>query len=140
MKLTKGVKIIIFSPDKILLFHRDDIPTILYPDSWQLLGGGIEKGETPKQALLREIKEEAKFDLKDYKFISKTNGFLGEEVWVYIAFVKKEEEAKFSLGPGEGQEIGWFTFDQALSLKLTPGTRILLTEYRDLIEKVMNSK
>jgi len=135
-----GAKIIILSPDKILLFHRDDIPTINAPDCWQLVGGGIEEGETPEQGLIREVKEEASYDLKEFKLITKTKGSQGEAVWVYVTFVGKNKESKFVLGPGEGQEIGWFTIDEALAIKLTPGTRILLSKYRDLIENIMKTK
>ncbi len=134
IKPKNGAKVIIFSQDKILLFHRDDIPTIPFPDCWQLVGGGIEKDETPEQGLLREVKEEASYDLKEYKLINKITGSMGEDVWVYVAFVEKDEEAKFVLGQGEGQEIGWFTIDEALANKLSPGTRITLSNYRDLIE------
>lgn len=135
IKPKDGAKVIIFSPDKILLFHRDNIPTIPYPDCWQLVGGGIEEGETPEQALLREVKEEVSYDLKNFKLISKTKGTTGGNVWVYMTFIDKEEEAKLVLGPGEGQEISWFTIDEALAKKLSPGTRITLSDYRDLIDK-----
>lgn len=140
MKPKDGAKIIILSPDKILLFHRDNIPTIRSPDCWQLVGGGIEKGETPEQGLIREVKEEVSYDLKEFKSITRTKGSQGEDVWMYAAFVNKNEEFKFVLGPGEGQGIGWFTIDEALKLKLTPGTQILLLKYRDLFEEMMKTK
>lgn len=140
MKPKDGAKIIILSPDKILLFHRDNIPTIRSPDCWQLVGGGIEECETPEQGLVREVKEEVSYDLKEFKLITKTKGSQGEDVWVYVAFVDKDEECKFILGPGEGRGIGWFTIDEALAIKITPGTRILLSKYRDLIEEMMKTK
>ena len=139
-KVIDGAKIIILSPDKILLFHRDDIPNIRAPDCWQLVGGGIEEGETPEQGLIREVKEEVSYDLKDYKFLLKRVGSLGELVYVYVTFVDKEEENKFTLGPGEGQGIGWFTIDEAFAIKLSPGTRAFLTGYRDLIEEMMKTR
>lgn len=139
-KVKDGAKIIILNPDKILLFHRDNIPTIRFPDCWQLVGGGIEEGETPEQGLIREVKEEVSYDLKDFRLITKTKGSQGENVWMYVAFVDKDEESRFFLGPGEGQEIGWFTIDEAIKLKLTPGTIMLLTEYRKLIEEMMRTK
>ncbi len=140
MKPKDGAKIIILSPDKILLFHRDNIPTIRSPDCWQLVGGGIEEGEAPEQGLVREVQEEVSYDLREFKLITKTKGSQGEDVWVYVAFVDKDEEPKFILGLGEGQEIGWFTIDEALAIKLTPGTKILLTKYRELIEEMMRTK
>ena len=109
MKPKDGAKIIILSPDKILLFHRDNIPTIRSPDCWQLVGGGIEKGETPEQGLIREVKEEVGYDLKEFKLITKTKGSTGEDVWVYVAFVDKDEETEFKHGEGEGQENRNFT-------------------------------
>lgn len=140
MKPKDGAKVIILSPDKLLLFHRDNIPTIPSPDCWQLVGGGIEQGETPEQGLIREVKEEASYNLKEFKLITKTKGSLGEDVWVYVAFVDKDEESKFILGPDEGQEISWFTIDEALAIKLTPGTQILLSKYRNLVEEIMKTK
>ena len=140
MKTKDGAKVVILSPDKILLFHRDNIVTIPCPDCWQLVGGGIEEGETPEEALRREVKEEVCFDLTTYKFVTETIGMFEENVWVYVAFVDKSEERKFKLGEGEGQEIGWFTVDEALKLRLTPGVSMLLSKYGDVIKKMMRTK
>lgn len=140
MKPKNGSKIIIISPDKILLFHRDNIPTINAPDCWCLVGGGIEEGESSEQALLREVLEETSFNLSEYKLISKYFGSKGEDVWLYVAFVEKEAESKFILGPGEGQEIAWFSFDEALALKLTSGAKVILSKYQNLIKKIMKTK
>jgi 8-oxo-dGTP diphosphatase len=43
---------------EVLLVLRDDKPDIPCPNTWALLGGYIEPGETPEQALLRELREE----------------------------------------------------------------------------------
>ncbi len=140
MKPKNGAAVLIMSPDKILLFHRDNIPTIPAPDCWQLVGGGIEEGETPEQALVREVKEEVCYDLKNFQFVKKVVGQLGEEKWFYVAFVNKDEENKFKLGPDEGQEIGWFTIEEALKIKLAAGTKILLEKYKEIIIKMMKTK
>ncbi len=69
----KKIAAIIFENDKgeILLCMRDNKPGIPFPRHWDLIGGHIEEGETPKEALVREVKEELNYDLKDYKFFRK---------------------------------------------------------------------
>ncbi len=50
---------ILWNPDgTVLLQHRDDDPGIQDPGRWSLFGGGIEAGETPERAMLRELDEE----------------------------------------------------------------------------------
>ncbi|WP_295475322.1 NUDIX hydrolase [Synechococcus sp. UW140] len=41
-----------------LLQLRDDIDGIVYPGTWALFGGHLESGESPAQAVQRELKEE----------------------------------------------------------------------------------
>ena len=48
---------------RILLQHRtEDAPT--FPDCWAFFGGGLEEGETPEQAVEREIIEELAYKLR----------------------------------------------------------------------------
>lgn len=56
----EGSSVIAFdkSKKKIVLVKRRDIPV------WVVPGGGIEKGESPEQAAIRETKEESGFDVK----------------------------------------------------------------------------
>lgn len=54
---------------RILLQLRDDIPTIPYPNRWGTFGGQIEVGETPEEAIVREIREELEYALEDAEYI-----------------------------------------------------------------------
>lgn len=105
-----------------------------------MVGGGIEKGETPEQGIIREVKEETGYNLNKFQLILKRKGSQGENVWVFVAFVDINEERKFVIGPDEGQELGWFTIEEALNLKLTEGTRKMFLEYGDIIKKMMETK
>ncbi|WP_088243396.1 NUDIX hydrolase [Calothrix rhizosoleniae] len=54
---------ILHQDDKFLMQLRDNIPGILYPGYWGLFGGHIEAGETPHEAVKREILEEITYNL-----------------------------------------------------------------------------
>ncbi|PSB28458.1 NUDIX hydrolase [Stenomitos frigidus] len=49
---------ILHQDGKFLLQLRDDIPGIFYPGHWALFGGHIEPGESPDEAMQRELREE----------------------------------------------------------------------------------
>lgn len=49
---------------RLLLQHRDDIPTILNPGMICPFGGGWEAGESPLEAAIREIEEETELRLR----------------------------------------------------------------------------
>jgi 8-oxo-dGTP diphosphatase len=54
--------------NRLLIYLRDDKPGIPFPNHWDLFGGHVENGETPEEALIREVKEELGIDLKEWKF------------------------------------------------------------------------
>lgn len=53
---------------RLLIYLRDNKPDIPFPDHWDFFGGHLESGETPEQALFREVEEELGLALKDWKF------------------------------------------------------------------------
>ncbi|WEH12193.1 NUDIX domain-containing protein [Streptomyces sp. VNUA24] len=54
-----AVAIITNHRGQLLLHLRDDLPGIAWPNHWSVLGGGCDPGETPRQAIVRELDEEA---------------------------------------------------------------------------------
>ena len=49
--------------DRILLVLRDDKPSIPFPNTWNLLGGFLEPGESADACIRREIREEIEIEL-----------------------------------------------------------------------------
>lgn len=76
----KYIAAIIFENDngELLLYLRDNKPGIPFPDHWDLIGGHVEEGETPEEALVREVKEELDIDLTDYSFYKKYECLTGD--------------------------------------------------------------
>ena len=110
MKTMDGTNVIVFgkSSNKILLVKRRDVPV------WVLPGGGIEDGETPTQAAIRETKEETGFTIKivrqvaryTYKNSRKQNHLFEGRVVSGIATLNNEANA-----------IGFFDIDNLPELK-----------------------
>jgi 8-oxo-dGTP diphosphatase len=76
----KEIAAIILENDKseFLLYLRDNKPGIPFPGHWDLIGGHVEDGETPEEALVREFKEELNLDLKEYSFYKKYECLTGD--------------------------------------------------------------
>jgi 8-oxo-dGTP diphosphatase len=62
MAAFKGTKVALFFQGSLIVYLRDDKPTIPYPNMWDFPGGGREENETPLECITREIEEE--FSLK----------------------------------------------------------------------------
>jgi 8-oxo-dGTP diphosphatase len=54
---------ILYREGKFLLQLRDNIPGIIFPGFWGLFGGHLETGETPDQAIKRELEEEINYTI-----------------------------------------------------------------------------
>jgi len=65
-KAKNAVAVIVNNDNKILLLKRADEENIWMPNKWALVGGGIEKGETPQKAVEREIQEETGLEIKKF--------------------------------------------------------------------------
>lgn len=124
-KIIKVVAAIIVDDGKIFATQRG------YGDfkgGWEFPGGKIEVGETPEEALVREIKEELEIEIKvgelidtieyDYpKFHLSMDCFWAEIVSGDL--VLKEHEAAKWLTKDELDSVDWLPADVTLVTKIT---------------------
>ncbi len=68
MKRTSNA--IIMARGRILVGKRPKTKKC-YPGVWDIIGGHMEKGESPKAAMVREVKEEVGIDVTKSRFLMK---------------------------------------------------------------------
>ena len=106
--MKEAAKAIIHKDGEYLLQLRSNIPSIVYPNCWSFFGGEIEEGETPWQALQRELEEEL-------EWIPEHGSFLYDCVNPDVPcrdhfFAVNFNGNRQHLVLHEGQALGWFTF------------------------------
>lgn len=131
MKLRRVSGIVFYKDDKFLMQDRHDI--MKWGEEWGFFGGAIEDGETPEQALVREIEEELSYDLEDYEFMGTCSGPLEDmmvEIHMYAAPLPDLSE--FDQKEGCGMKL--FTVEEARKLKIIDVDQKIL----DLVEGFFN--
>ncbi len=114
---------------QVLLCHRSP-DRAWYPDVWDLPGGHIAAGETPRHALVRELQEElgivaavpagpefARLRASDFDCRS----------WIVAEWVGTPA----NVSPGEHDDMAWW------SLPAVPGLRLAHPDYPSLIRRAL---
>jgi mutator protein MutT len=108
---------------KILLQNRKIMSK--YGEEWSYFGGKIESGESPEEAIVREIKEELEFNLKDFKFLKEyvayakllKNGEMAEiKQHVFLQLINLDDFDTMVLHEGDG--MSWFSVEEAKKLNM----------------------
>ena len=117
MKTIHVVAAVIRNGNKIFATQRGYGP---YKDGWEFPGGKIEPGETPEQALVREIREELDTEITVGRLITQVEYDYPEfhlSMGCYWCAVRsgrltlKEHEAARWLGPDQLDTVSWLPAD-----------------------------
>ncbi len=124
MKTIEVVAAIIVDGDKIFATQRGYGE---FKDGWEFPGGKIEQGETPEQALIREIKEELDTEIEIGKLVETVEyDYPKFHLTMHCFFcgirsgdlVLREHEAAKWLLPEELDSVDWLPADLGLIEKL----------------------
>lgn len=105
----------------IIRDEQNRILMVYEADSWDLPGGGVEFGETPKQTLVREFKEELAITAADfdYEIVGCETWFhKGRECWAMnlICEVTFKQTPGFSVG-NDSEAIRFMTQEEVAELE-----------------------
>ncbi len=126
-KIKETTLCLIVKNNMVLMMLRNKKKHDVHLNKYNGLGGRVEKRESKKQCVLREVYEEAGIKLTNYQYVGKVVfknfGYkLGKEVMYCYVGYEYENEIGFC---NEG-ELEWVPIDKVMSLPLWEGDQYFL--------------
>ena len=115
---------------RLLIYLRDNKLEIPFPNHWDFFGGHLEEGETPEQALLREVKEELGVELKAWRFFRRYQCLSGD-VYPNIKHIyhAQIDGCAADLVLNEGQKLAAITREKRFDYKFANILAAILEDF-----------
>jgi 8-oxo-dGTP diphosphatase len=126
MTKTVGAGILMLnSNNELLMLLRDDIPSIPFPNMWDIPGGKVEPGEIPEETVKREMMEEMELKLENISLfkVYETKDLIDNVFWTRIDLLPEKIDLK------EGQKISYFSHKQLSGMKLAFNYNLVIEEF-----------
>ena len=111
--------------NKYLMLHRTSKKKDGNKDKWIGVGGHFEKGESPEDCLLREVKEETGLELTSYQFRGivtfRSDEWPDEYMCLYTA-----DRYTGDIGNCDEGELVWVEKEKIMDLNIWEGDKIFL--------------
>lgn len=139
LKRRAALLILVDGQGRLLLQHRDD-DAPAYPGQWGFFGGGVERGESPREGMLREALEELRYDAQGAEFAFMLHHFNERrgttmERHYFIGRYDVRQELELN----EGQAMAWYSFDGLQELNLTTQLTAAMDRIRSQVSEILPS-
>lgn len=124
-KGSMGVRVIVVADRRVLLVSH-----WFAPWAWTLPGGGVDPGEDPERAAIREVREETGIEIKSMAGeIGRYTGVMGKNE-IVIVYYSGDVEGSLQMVPSmEIMARSWFDMDN-LPVEISPANRRRIEAYR----------
>ena len=132
-----GVGAVIIRDCKIALIKRGNEPA---RGKWTIPGGLVELGESPEQAVIREVKEETCLDVENPSLIDVVSNVDLDEKgkvkyhYVIIDYLVHVKSGKLNAA-SDAAELRWVSFEEVDGYDLTRSFRVFFRDNRERLEK-----
>ena len=111
--------------NKYLMLHRTSKKKDGNKDKWSGVGGHFEKGESPEECLLREVKEETGLELTSYQFRGIVT-FISDEWPDEYMCLYTADRYTGDIGNCDEGELVWVEKGKIMDLNIWEGDKIFL--------------
>lgn len=122
-----GVKVIIINDlDQILMLQRSDKTSRAH--GWDFAGGGVDKGEDPARAAVREVQEETGLIISTPRLLSAFHGYTDDKEYVLLGYSAHVQTADVRIS-WEHESYRWMNLDEVGHIELPDAHRSTLNAY-----------
>lgn len=118
-KIRDVAALLVTADGRYLMQLRDDVPQLRVAGHWGLFGGGVEPGETHREALARELVEELEFRPRtahwftECAFVLPQIGVAATEKVFFVVPIEEADVARMVQHEGAGRRL--FTLEEFLA-------------------------
>ena len=127
--MLKGTRAVIIRNAEV--FWARDLKENFFYGLWCTFGGAVEPGETPEQALKRELKEELGIDITEPEFLTVIETVAeddpGETVQLHYFLVRRWKGE--IVNKSEHSEIRWFSMEELENLDMGWAGKAVMKQY-----------
>ena len=122
-----GVKTVIVDGDgRVLLIQRSDKST--RPHGWDLPGGGVDRGEDPRDAAVREVGEETSLKVHTLKLLTTYLSTESPQQAVLLGYAAQADSHDVQLS-WEHEAFRWVSLDELKDIELPDLHTAILQAY-----------
>lgn len=129
-----AVGAVILNQERVLLIQRGQPPS---QGKWTLPGGVVELGESPEDALIREVQEECYLDIRVMGILAAVNRVIRDEQqqiqyhYIILDYLARccdhEPNAVERVRPGsDAQAARWVSLSEIMQYELTEGLPLII--------------